>query len=67
VKSARVVHGDSVVPLTASLGVAAGFPSDSTSMIQAADAALYRAKENGRNCAVVIEVGQHAESGVPLG
>jgi diguanylate cyclase (GGDEF)-like protein len=67
VKSARVVHGDSVVPLTASLGVAAGFPSDSASMIQAADAALYRAKENGRNCAVVIEVGQHAESGVPLG
>jgi diguanylate cyclase (GGDEF)-like protein len=56
VEAARVVHGETVIPLTASIGVASGFPSDGASMIQVADAALYRAKSHGRNCVVAAEI-----------
>jgi len=43
--------------VTASFGVAAGFPTDYEEMIQIADAALYRAKNAGRNCVMATEIG----------
>lgn len=47
--------GGAIVPISASLGVAA-YPddgSDPTQILARADSALYRAKANGKNCAVV--------------
>jgi diguanylate cyclase (GGDEF)-like protein len=56
VEALRVRHAGSVIPVTASFGVASGFPVNYETMIQAADAALYRAKDNGRNCVMATEV-----------
>ena len=61
VETLRVRHGGSVIPVTASFGVASGFPNNYETMIQAADSALYRAKDNGRNCVMGTEV-QPAET-----
>jgi GGDEF domain-containing protein len=36
--------------------VAAGFPTNYEEMIQIADAALYRAKNAGRNCVMATEI-----------
>jgi diguanylate cyclase (GGDEF)-like protein len=49
-------EGDKTFSVTASFGVAAGFPTNYEEMIQIADAALYRAKNNGRNCVVATEI-----------
>lgn len=49
-------EGDRKFSVTASFGVAAGFPTNYEEMIQIADAALYRAKNNGRNCVVAAEI-----------
>jgi diguanylate cyclase len=56
VKTARVPYGETSIQVTASFGVASGFPADGASMIQTADAALYRAKENGRDCVMATEI-----------
>ena len=52
VEQCRVRHGDEVLHVTISVGVAT-FPNkaidDSKTLIECADKALYRAKDNGRN------------------
>jgi hypothetical protein len=35
-------------------------------MIEAADAALYRAKSNGRNCVIATEIEPAGSSSVPI-
>lgn len=56
IQNAPVRHGDNTIALTASFGVASGFPSSHEDLIREADEALYRAKNNGRNCVVAAEV-----------
>ncbi len=56
VQAAQVMVGDEAIRVTVSIGVASGFPSDYEEMIRAADLALYRAKDNGRNCMVATEI-----------
>jgi diguanylate cyclase (GGDEF)-like protein len=55
-QAAQLGEGDKTFSVTASFGVAAGFPTNFDEMIQVADAALYRAKNNGRNCVVASEI-----------
>jgi diguanylate cyclase (GGDEF)-like protein len=56
VESARILSGDRHINMTASFGVASGFPSDYEALIKAADTALYEAKDRGRNCVVAAEI-----------
>jgi diguanylate cyclase (GGDEF)-like protein len=56
VQAAYIHDGERTIPITASFGVATGFPSDYEALIHAADGALYRAKDNGRNCVIAIEI-----------
>jgi diguanylate cyclase (GGDEF)-like protein len=62
VQTARILCGETAIQVTASFGAASGFPSDYESILQTADAALYRAKKNGRNCVMVTEVEPAASS-----
>ncbi len=52
----RVGEDEKTFSVTASFGVAAGFPTNYEEMIQIADAALYRAKNAGRNCVMATEI-----------
>jgi diguanylate cyclase (GGDEF)-like protein len=56
VQAACIHDGERAIPITASFGVASGFPADYEVLIRTADVALYRAKDNGRNCAIAIEI-----------
>jgi diguanylate cyclase (GGDEF)-like protein len=58
-QAARLGESDKIFSVTASFGVAAGFPTNYEEMIQLADAALYRAKNAGRNCVVGTEIKQN--------
>ncbi len=55
-QTARVQDGETTIPLTASFGVASGYATTPEDLIREADEALYRAKNNGRNCVVATEV-----------
>lgn len=52
---AQLKYGETRIPVTASFGVACGLGSHEE-LIRQADAALYRAKNNGRNCVMAAEV-----------
>ncbi len=56
IQDACVKDGETPIPLTASFGVASGFPSGAEELIREADEALYKAKNSGRNCVVASEV-----------
>lgn len=56
VEAMRILDGETPIEVTVSLGVASGLPTDYESLIRAADAALYRAKGNGRNCVMATEI-----------
>ncbi len=62
VEVARFGENDKTFSVTASFGVAAGFPTNYEEMIQIADAALYRAKNAGRNCVMATEIKQNVIS-----
>jgi len=56
VQTSRILDEDKLIVVTASLGVASGYPTAAETLLQTADAALYRAKHNGRNCVVAAEI-----------
>ena len=66
VQSARMLDGETMLQVTASFGVASAFPFhyEAETVIRAVDAALYRAKSNGRNCVIQAEI--QAEMDVPV-
>ena len=50
IAGAPIVHGDAIIPVTASIGIAEFQPGeDSDNLMICADAALYEAKTGGRN------------------
>jgi diguanylate cyclase (GGDEF)-like protein len=61
VQAAHIYDGTREIPITASFGVASGFPSNYERLIQTADTALYRAKGNGRNCVIAAEIEAESE------
>jgi len=56
VQSARIADAAQPIQMTASFGVASGLPIDYEALIKAADDALYRAKNTGRNCVIGAEI-----------
>jgi diguanylate cyclase (GGDEF)-like protein len=56
VQWAHIHDGQRAIPITASFGVACGLPSHFEALLRAADGALYRAKEKGRNCVIATEI-----------
>jgi diguanylate cyclase (GGDEF)-like protein len=63
VQAAYIHDGERAIPMTASFGVASGFPANYEVLIRTADVALYRAKDNGRNCAIAIEIAVEENAG----
>lgn len=66
VEKTHTTHRGTDIRVTASFGAISGFPSSSEAMIEAADAALYRAKGNGRNCVIATEIESAGSSSVPV-
>ena len=66
VQSARMLDGETMLQVTASFGVVSALPShyEAETVIRAVDAALYRAKSNGRNCVIQAEI--QTEMDVPV-
>ncbi len=64
-EEAIILDSGTKISVTGSFGVASGFPASHEEMIHEADAALYRAKDNGRNCVVATELGVHIEAATP--
>ena len=58
IATARVLVGGELLHLTVSIGIAGAGPGRATraSLLQAADSALYRAKDEGRNCVRVTPI-----------
>ena len=58
VQSAQIAAGNTTLEITASFGVASDFPPDCEpeTVIQIVDAALYRAKDGGRNCVIAAQM-----------
>jgi len=56
VEKARIFDGERAIQVTASFGVASGFPYDHEALLQVVDGALYQAKDNGRNCVIAKEI-----------
>jgi diguanylate cyclase (GGDEF)-like protein len=56
IQATRISHEDAVIAVTASLGVAVGFPANDEALIQTADLALFHAKNSGRNCVIATEI-----------
>jgi len=56
VQTASIADGERTIHVTASFGVASGYTADFEAMIHTADAALYRAKNAGRNCVMATEI-----------
>ena len=67
VQVAHIPGNKAAIKVTASFGVASGFPSDYESLLHAADMALYRAKDNGRNCVFAIELDAETNPIAPRG
>lgn len=67
VQAAHIMDGETLVRVTSSFGAACGFPGkdEAEAVIRIADAALYEAKRNGRNCVVATEIGSPAEAPAP--
>ena len=61
-EDARILDGRHVISVSASFGVASGYPISHEELIREADAALYQAKNNGRNCVMAAEIGVVSES-----
>jgi diguanylate cyclase (GGDEF)-like protein len=56
VEETCIFDGERDIRITASFGVASGFPQNYDALLHAADVAMYRAKASGRNCVVLGEV-----------
>ena len=65
VQAMQILSGDTPMQVTGSLGVASGHPTNYETLLRAADTALYRAKDNGRNCVVAIAMEPTANSAEP--
>ena len=61
VQECCVKEGETMIPLTASFGVASGFPAGHEELIREADEALYKAKNSGRNRVVATEIDARRE------
>ncbi len=55
IESARFRYNGTSIAMTASFGVVSDFPTDPAELIHAVDAALYQAKNSGRNCIMTIK------------